>query len=89
MDVLQEDDAFWIERELNSAKVGDSRLDSRLIEVAKSLMKQPAVSILQAMGDWNHAKAAYRLLSNEKVAPEKILEPHQNETIYVRSKQKD
>jgi len=66
----------WIRTELESVDIGDKRLNARVVRVIDKFWKQPQASIPKATGSWSGAKAAYRLLSNPKVTPEKVLAPH-------------
>ncbi len=76
----KEKDTSWCEEELGRVNLGDKRLNTRLVEVAKRLAAQPTASINQACEDWADAKAAYRLFDNIKTQMEKILSPHQERT---------
>ncbi|MCP4611107.1 MAG: IS4 family transposase [Planctomycetes bacterium] len=67
--------------ELNITNLGDHRLDCRLIKLSKSLSGQPQAPINKACEDWKNTKAAYDFFDNEKVSPERILEPHQRSTV--------
>ena len=62
--------------ELQDIDLGDQRLDRKARRLLEKLGKNPAASIPTACGGWKEVKAAYRLLSNEKVDGQKILEPH-------------
>ena len=66
----------WARTELESVEIGDRRLNARLVRVLEKFCQQPQASIPKAMGTWADTKAAYRLLNNPKVTPEKILETH-------------
>ena len=66
----------WIRTELESVDIGDKRLNARVVRVIEKFWKQPPSSIPKATGSWSEAKAAYRLLNNPKVTPEKVLAPH-------------
>jgi hypothetical protein len=70
----------WTEFELGGAHFGDYRLDQRLLKVTEDLSKQPEKPINQACGSWRDTKACYEFFSNDKVTPEEILRPHQEQT---------
>jgi hypothetical protein len=70
-----------VELEMRSADLGDARLDRRLAMVLSSFLRRPLSSIPVSCGGWGGAKGAYRLMSNSRVTPKKILEPHLKETI--------
>ncbi len=71
----------WIEEELGNIDLGDERLNDRARVLMNQFSDQPSASIPQACGEWKEMKAAYRFLSNDKIAPEKLLEPHVQATI--------
>lgn len=75
-------DNSWAVEELAKVNFGDKRLDRRFLKVAGSQAKTPQLSINAASADWSCAKGAYRLFDNHKVTPEKILEPHFENTIH-------
>jgi hypothetical protein len=72
----------WAVEELAKVNFGDKRLDKRFLKVAGSQSKTPQLSINASSADWSCAKGAYRLFDNSKVTPEKILEPHIENTIH-------
>lgn len=72
----------WAVDELAKVNFGDKRLDKRFLKVAGSQSKTPQLSINASSADWSCAKGAYRLFDNAKVTPEKILEPHIENTIH-------
>lgn len=72
----------WAVEELAKVNFGDKRLDKRFLKVAGSQGKTPQLSINASSEDWSCAKGAYRLFNNPKVTPEKILEPHLENTIH-------
>lgn len=66
----------WCEKELSAASIKDKRLNKRFVKITEDLSKNPSAPINQACGDWASTKAAYSFFDNNKVSPEKILEPH-------------
>lgn len=70
------DNSSWAKEELEKVDFGDKRLNKRFLKVATSQAKTPQLSINAASFDWSCAKGAYRFFDNPKVLPEKILEPH-------------
>ena len=66
----------WAVAELGGAKLGDARLNRRLVRVAERLSAQPGASIPVACGGWAETQAAYRLLAHEAVTWEQVLVPH-------------
>jgi hypothetical protein len=62
--------------EVRGAEFGDKRLDRRLGRVIQELGAQPNLSIPAATDARAEMEAAYRFFDNNKVSPEKILQPH-------------
>ncbi len=62
--------------EVRGADFGDKRLDQRLEKVIDELGDKPNLSIPAATHARAEMEAAYRFFDNEKVSPEKILQPH-------------
>lgn len=61
--------------------LGDRRLNERAVALIEALSRQPMASINAACGGLAETTAAYRFFDNEKVTPEKLLEPHLDATI--------
>lgn len=72
----QADDCDWAEDELGTVALGDARLTSRLVALARSLACAPDASLPQALPKWSELKAAYRFFDNAKAVPEHILSGH-------------
>ena len=70
----------WVEKELKTSELGDSRLDARFRTVTNDLSQKPSVSIPAACNGWNDTLAAYRFFGNKRVTAENILAPHQKAT---------
>ena len=62
--------------EVLGANFGDKRLDERLGTIAEEFASHPNVSIPAATTGRAEMEAAYRFFDNDKVTPDKILEPH-------------
>jgi Transposase Tn5 dimerisation domain/Transposase DNA-binding len=62
--------------EVQGANFGDRRLDKRLATIAEELANRPNASVPSATSGRAEMEAAYRFCDNDKVTPEKILEPH-------------
>ena len=62
--------------EVRGAEFGDKRLDKRLGKVIEELGAKPILSIPAATHARAEMEAAYRFFDNDKVSPEKILQPH-------------
>src|SRR5438477_12233067 len=72
--------ASWIMDELQTADLGDKRLDRRFGEVLNQLSGRASASIPAACGGYAETAAAYRLFDNAKATMAKILAPHQDAT---------
>lgn len=73
--------AGWVHREFAGAKLGDRRLERRLLEIADAFAAQPTAAIPQACSAWPAIKAAYRFFSNKKATMDRLLEPHRSATV--------
>jgi Transposase DNA-binding len=67
--------------ELSQAELGDLRLSARLGEIADALMQAPAEGLPKAMRTTAALEAAYRFMSNGRVTPQGILDPHIESTV--------
>lgn len=67
--------------EVAGAKLGDSRLTSRLEAMTGSAAIHAGRSLPKQAGSVAALEATYRFLNNEAVTPEAILEPHQHATV--------
>ena len=65
-----------LEDEVRGAALGDERLTKRLGKVIEQLGAKPNMSVPAATRGRAEMEAAYRFFDNDKVAPEKILQPH-------------
>ena len=66
----------WVRHEFSGIRLGDERLDKRLIKTAELLAKSPRSPINEACRTWADTKAAYRLFDNPKTQVQAILAPH-------------
>lgn len=62
--------------EVQGAALGDQRLTKRLGKVIEELGAKPNMSVPAATHGRAEMEAAYRFFDNDKVSPEKILQPH-------------
>ena len=62
--------------EVRGADFGDSRLNVRLGKVIEEFGDKPNLSIPAATHGRAEMEGAYRFFDNDKVSPEKILQPH-------------
>ncbi|MDR2203544.1 MAG: hypothetical protein LBE76_04485 [Nitrososphaerota archaeon] len=75
----------WITTEFETLDFNSKRLETRFKTVINDLSDQPDKSIWLATGSRTNAKAAYRLIANEKCTKQNILKAHKNAT-HNRSK---
>lgn len=71
----------WAAQEMLTANLGDERLNRRAARVLSQLAKSPQESVPSALQSWPETLAAYRFFDNDKVTPEKVLEPHRDATL--------
>jgi hypothetical protein len=71
----------WVTEELQTARLGDKRLETRYRLLLQLLGDKPSLSIPAACKGWAETLAAYRFFDNPKVCEEKLLEPHRDATI--------
>jgi hypothetical protein len=62
--------------EVQGAALGDQRLTKRLGKIVEQLGAKPNMSVPAATHGRAEMEAAYRFFDNDKVSPEKILQPH-------------
>jgi len=62
--------------EVRGAALGDQRLTKRLGKVIEELGAKPTMSVPAATRGRAEMEAAYRFFDNDKVSPERILQPH-------------
>src|SRR4051812_13934977 len=72
----EQEDEDWAANELGWVQLGDKRLTSRLVKLARSLIRAPDASLPQALPQWSEVKAAYRFFDNAEAVPEHILAGH-------------
>jgi hypothetical protein len=73
--------APWVKEEVDTADLGDERLDARLELLLSALGERPNLSIPAACGGRAEMEAAYRFFDNDKVTFDKILQPHIARTV--------
>src|SRR5262245_27525582 len=72
--------APWAQQEAATAALGDARLNKRLGRLLSDLGSQPTASIPAACGGHSEMTAAYRFFDNDKATPQKVLQPHSDQT---------
>ena len=68
--------AEWSKEELKTADLGDRRLNERFEAILGAFADRPNASIPATLCGRTELDAAYHFFDNEKVTPEKILQPH-------------
>jgi hypothetical protein len=66
----------WAETEFAGARLGDERLQQRLIRIARDLYAHPGCPIPQACQSRSKTKATYRFFQHENTEMDILLEPH-------------
>lgn len=74
--------------EFAGCQFGDARLDRRVQKLADAISNAPNISLPAALRSKADIEACYRFFDNDKVTPEKILQPH-IEATYQRIRQLD
>src|ERR1700722_2464095 len=69
-----------IETELRGADFGDPRLSTRLVTLASRLAGHPGGGLPTCVGNDAQLECCYRFLSNRRVTPQRMLEPHHRQT---------
>ena len=72
--------AFNLSNELHGCNFGDARLNKRACKVIDALGQRPNISIPAALKGRADIEACYRLMDNENISPDKILQPHAEAT---------
>ena len=72
--------ASWVVDEMKDVDLRDKRLNDRLQRILSDLSERPTASIPAACGGKAETEAAYRFFNNEKALPQRILDPHYEQT---------
>ncbi len=65
-----------LEDEVRGAELGDERLNNRLGKIIEELGAKPHMSVPAATHGRAEMEGAYRFFDNDKVSPQKVLQPH-------------
>jgi Transposase DDE domain len=71
----------WASQEFFHCKINDKRLISNLIEFTDCLFKSPSLPISHFSSSKAQQDRFYRLIGNQRVSLDKIMESHKNETL--------
>lgn len=74
-------DAGWAAEEFADIRLGDKRLENRLVKLCNRFSECPESPINQACADWAETKAAYRFFQNGNVQNDEILAAHRRKTV--------
>jgi hypothetical protein len=66
--------------ELCGCDLGDARLNKLACKVIDALGQKPNIGIQAALAGRADIEACYRLMDNEKITPDKVLQPHADAT---------
>lgn len=66
----------WAQQEFGRARLGDARLQARLLSLGRDFYAKPRAQIPQACGTRAKAKAAYRFFDHEETSMQAILASH-------------
>jgi len=77
-----------IEAELIGARLGDARLSARLVSLGSCLAARPGQGLPESIGNDSQLECSYRFLSNPRVTPHGMLQPHYAQT-YARIAQRN
>jgi hypothetical protein len=72
--------AINLSDELHGCDFGDARLNKRACKVIDALGQKPNISIPAALAGRADVEACYRLMDNENITPDKVLQPHAKAT---------
>jgi hypothetical protein len=72
--------ADWAEQEFGGCALPDTRLQARLLTIARDFYARPTANLPQACTSRAKTKAAYRFLDHEKTTMDTLLQPHYRAT---------
>ncbi len=72
--------ADWAEQEFGGCALPDTRLQKRLLTVARDFYARPTANVAQACSSRAKTKAAYRFLDHDKTTMDTLLQPHYRAT---------
>jgi hypothetical protein len=75
-----QDASQWAVEQFGAVELGDQRRTARAVEIAARMARRPGDTLPKQMNDWQHQKAAYRLLDNQAVDFEALSTQHWQQT---------
>ncbi len=70
----------WAEQTFGQAQLGDRRRTRRAVKAASAMARDPAASLPKQHQTWKDLKAVYRLLDEEDITFEALMQPHWQQT---------
>ena len=81
-------EADWAEEEFGGARLGDQRLNQRLVTIGRDFYAHPQAQIPEACQSRAKTKATYRFFEHPKTPMKLLLEPHRQSTIKRMAQEK-
>jgi hypothetical protein len=78
----------WAEEEFGGVRLGDRRLEQRLVTIARDFYAHPQAQIPEACQSRAKTKAAYRFFEHPRTPMKDLLEPHYQATIQRMAQQR-
>jgi hypothetical protein len=63
----------WVHQEMKYLKLGEKRLEQRLLKILSDFSRKPTASLPEFCGDWAATKAAYDFFGNPTSGSERIV----------------
>jgi hypothetical protein len=76
MSALILDVSQWAEQQFGTCELGDKRRTKRLVQLATQVATKPDAATPEQTENWAACKATYRLVDQEKVTFDAVIEPH-------------
>ena len=80
MAMVELDEEKWAAQQFGTCQLGDRRRTRRLVEFAAQVAAAPDANTPTQAEEWSDLKAAYRLIEEEDVTFDGIVEPHWQQT---------
>src|SRR5580700_10339908 len=71
----------WVTEELDSADLGDKRLNARYRLILDRLSLKPSLKFTAACNGRNEVEAAYKFVNHPRITPDLLLKPHHDSTL--------
>jgi hypothetical protein len=80
MSIVELDEEKWAEQQFGACQLGDRRRTRRLVKFAAQVVADPDANTPTQAENWSDLKAAYRLIEEEDVTFDGIVQPHWQQT---------